>query len=88
MDGRIWLLYKPAQCTWEQAYALAMSTLEQIKAKRLIELRIAYAGCFVAKYYMGSQRVGDKWVDLMQEVKVYDNTPYLEDITCEQKREG
>jgi hypothetical protein len=84
---RTWNLYRPVKCTWEQAYNIATATREKINAKALIELRIAYAGCYVAKYYMGSQRVGDQWIDLMQEVKVYDNTPYLEDITCEQKLE-
>ena len=76
--NRCWDMYRPAWCTWEQALSLALAKKEELKAKRLIELRVAYAGCFVAKYYMGSQHINGQWIDQMQEVKVYDNTAYLE----------
>jgi len=75
---RTWNMYRPAWCTWDQALMLARAKQEELGAKRLIGLRIAFAGCFIAKYYMGSQHVNGQWIDQMQEVKVYDNTEYLE----------
>lgn len=76
---RLWNMYLPGKCTWEEALVLAQAMREQLKAKRLIELRVAYAGCFVAKYYLGSQNIDGTWIDQMQEVKLYDNTAYLEE---------
>lgn len=79
IEERAFDLYKPAACTWQEALIKANEVGQSIGAKRLIELRVAYAGCFVAKYYMGSTRSGSNWIDNMKEVKVYDNTPYLKE---------
>jgi hypothetical protein len=69
--------YTASACTWEDAYAKAQSLCRDMGGVRVVELRIAYGGCFVAKIYKGSTRRGDVWIDAMVEVKVYDNTPYV-----------
>lgn len=71
--------YKPIACTLVEALKIAEELIPKLGAKALIELRIAYGGCIVAKYYMGSILKDGSWVDEMREVKIYDNTPYLKE---------
>ena len=39
----------------------------------MIDLRIARGGCFVARYYIKTAKIKGIEVDLMYEVKIYDN---------------
>src|SRR5574343_151200 len=81
IGGLNMLDYTPKHCTWEQAIILASQVKEKIGAKRLINLRVARGGCFVARYLLGFSIAhainGGQVVDRMVEIKIYDNMPYL-----------
>lgn len=69
--------YKPEKCSWNEALSKAKKLTSEIGALRLIEIRVAYGGCFIAKYYMGSKLLNRKWIDSIIEIKIYDNTPFI-----------
>jgi hypothetical protein len=46
---------------------------KNLKAIRMIDLRIARGGCFVARYYIKTVKIKGIEVDRMYEVKIYDN---------------
>jgi hypothetical protein len=56
---------------------LANKIKGQIKAVELINIRVARGGCFVARYFLGTRKIKGFESDMMCEIKIYDNMPYL-----------
>jgi hypoxanthine phosphoribosyltransferase len=69
--------YTPEKCNWKKAVKLAEKMCKKIKAKKIINLRIARGGCYVARFLIDIKEINGIEQDICTEVKVYDNMPYL-----------
>ncbi len=63
---------------WEEVMHISLSIGKTIK-KKLVDLRIARGGCFIAKYFTGSIIVNGENSDMFQEIKIYDNLKYYKE---------
>lgn len=69
--------YSPAKCNWFQAVKLAEKMCKHIGAKKIINIRVARGGCFIARYLLAIKNIKGVEADFMCEIKIYDNMPYL-----------
>ena len=65
--------YMPKNTNYSAILDKAEAIGKQINANKMIDLRIARGGCFVARYYIKTAKIKGIEVDLMYEVKIYDN---------------
>ena len=70
--------YTPEKCNWKKAVILAEKMCKKIGAKKIINLRVARGGCFIARYLLEIKNIKGIECDSMVEVKIYDNIPYME----------
>jgi len=70
--------YTPEKCNWQRAIKLAEKMRKQIGAKKIINLRVARGGCFIARYLLEIKNIKGIEADFMCEIKIYDNIPYME----------
>jgi hypothetical protein len=66
-------MYEPKNIDYDEVFKRAGLIQKKIKAKKIIDIRIARRGCFIARFYMKTIIVNGIEVDVMNEVKLHDN---------------
>jgi hypothetical protein len=71
--------YEPKKSSWGQALKQALEVGKKTGGE-LVNMRVARGGCFVARYLRDIKKIKGIEADVMYEIKIYDNMPYLKNL--------